>query len=1092
MPPTIVHFSSDTLPRVVVGPAGTSTLQLLLPFRIDVGGPGVTVRTWQLQVQVDDASWDQRVRTGRLHRGLAAELRGRMDRSGAFSFTHLPYYAALDDAGIAEGRVVYLEGRVPDVPEGARVSYTLTVTGRDNGVPFTVTGPTYRTRAVDPRFTRAEVARTVMPDPRGAPDAYVLMHRRAGGLDRIRVDVLDLGAEGAPERARLAIDVDGRTVLDLPALPRTPAPGDLVDIPLVDLAADSVTVAVPYSEGAPEPTVTVRYRDHRDDPQQDTHDLGVTAPTGTARVVFVNFAIQGLNDLFAGPDDAYTPPRTYTQLTMRDETANYSSRPGIPENGDGDGYAFTIEAHRRFRVPQMWAMNGGLLGLLAHDRPADLEAMSDDVKAGWLVPVVAGYGAHRLPYYKKPTNLDAMTFGSQALANMLGHTRPVYYPDSRITVDEPEITEALAEADVRFLVVDAPDPQLGSDRSNLRVDQVDPPMGRVDPATGRYLDWQYLWRDRRSGADVLFIDGQTKDKLLTSTPAEADRGTLHHDLRSMLIDFASRPVVRAGNLVVYSDDADKASGNGWFDGGSGNNQRYQAALWWVATHPWVQAVTTDQLGPADRVGDLDLLRASDPYIEKNWTLDVALDPDHVHGLVYDRWYAVWARTRAAWLGENLRAISDRAEAAIAWRRGQYAPGDDEKDELLTLARLHLVMCLHESQWSKRPRIDPPDGKPPRADDPAAQPEDFVVAESLQLRNLHVLLGASIWGQWAAAVARGDQPPGAHRDDGPVVDAVAAFEQELIDAEAAAGATPPTWRQTGRPGLQWDHDPLPNVVLYNEQALVVLDRNGGRITHLFVLVGGRPVAVSGTYKAYQSLDLDWASDAGSQCDGLVLQNTVATPNHAYVAGDIDASGTTGGESPTPGEVYGWAYPDNFNAYVEQACDQAEGPAVAFTYGDTVPAGATAPTTIAALEQALADDLAAKVAGQPGLVLHDIARFGDFGKTVRLDGRTVHVTYRGTRPGHRVANELCVDVLASALHGCRQAPAVAADGRSATVTNQAGLTVGVQLDPGCVFTDAVGAPLDPPTVESLRLHRVMTDNLKIVAPDGGDFAYRILLP
>ena len=52
--------------------------------------------------------------------------------------------------------------------------------------------------------------------------------------------------------------------------------------------------------------------------------------------------------------------------------------------------------------------------------------------------------------------------------------------------------------------------------------------------------------------------------------------------------------------------------------------------------------------------------------------------------------------------------------------------------------------------------------------------------------------------------------------------------------------------------------------------------------------------------------------------------------------------------------------------------------------------------------------------------------------------------------------------------------------------------MQLDPGCVFTDAVGAPLDPPTVESLRLHRVMTDNVEIVAPDGGEFDYEIELP
>ena len=76
--------------------------------------------------------------------------------------------------------------------------------------------------------------------------------------------------------------------------------------------------------------------------------------------MFVNFAIQGLNDLFAAPDDDYQPPRSYTRLTMRDEAASYSSRPGSEENSVGDGYAFTIDAHRRYGIPQMWAMNGGL------------------------------------------------------------------------------------------------------------------------------------------------------------------------------------------------------------------------------------------------------------------------------------------------------------------------------------------------------------------------------------------------------------------------------------------------------------------------------------------------------------------------------------------------------------------------------------------------------------------------------------------------------------------------------------------------------------------------------------------------------------
>ena len=67
-------------------------------------------------------------------------------------------------------------------------------------------------------------------------------------------------------------------------------------------------------------------------------------------------------------------------------------------------------------------------------------------------------------------------------------------------------------------------------------------------------------------------------------------------------------------------------------------------------------------------------------------------------------------------------------------------------------------------------------------------------------------------------------------------------------------------------------------------------------------------------------------------------------------------------------------------------------------------------------------------------------------MRLDGRTVHVAYRDTEPGHRVANEFCVDLLAAALHGHRQTHAVAADGRSATVTNDDGLAVRLELGRG----------------------------------------------
>ena len=89
---------------------------------------------------------------------------------------------------------------------------------------------------------------------------------------------------------------------------------------------------------------------------------------------------------------------------------------------------------------------------------------------------------------------------------------------------------------------------------------------------------------------MLFIDPEMKDRLLGADEHDADRGKIAYDLRRKFIELAAQPRLRRGNLLVYSDDADKASGNGWFDGvyqGSELqfNQRYQAALSWLAAHP---------------------------------------------------------------------------------------------------------------------------------------------------------------------------------------------------------------------------------------------------------------------------------------------------------------------------------------------------------------------------------------------------------------------------------------------------------------------------------------------------------------------------
>ena len=593
---------------------------------------------------------------------------------------------------------------------------------------------------------------------------------------------------------------------------------------------------MPADGDAPLGPVTVRYLGQ---PGVEV-DPNATVEVGRARAMFVNFAIQGLNDYFEKPDERYTPARTYTQVTMRDEDATFSSRPGSLEDADkrvGDGYAFTLQAHRRYGVKQMWAMNGGLAVLLAHDCPDDVEALRRDVASGLVQPVVAGFGAHRLPYYATATNVDAIRYGIAILDGILGAHSLVYYPDSRIYAKRAQVTAALAEAGIEYLVVDA---EGSGNLGNTDVGTTDPPMNGYAP-DGQWVDFLNLWRDADTGLKILFIDPEMKDQLFGASEQDALRGKASLSVREKFLAMAAQPLVRRTNLLVYSDDADKASGNGWFDGAQNPtpmNRNYQATLSWIARHPWVEVVTTDDLTEADCVGKVDLHTASDPYMYSHWPVGGGTMPGYDFHLRFDTWYTQWAGTRAAWLGENLDAITRRAENALAaW---------PVRNRLVDLARLHVTMCLHESQWSKITRS--PDNAP------CVDPEDFVVAESVQLRNAHVYLAAAVWADWAASTRTTE----AFRDRGPVIDRVAELERELDHRHGV-----PPWRRLGGEGLQWDHDPLPCVILYNAETLVVIDRNGGRITHLFAMVNGLPCSVSGTFKAYQFLDVDWSSERGGR-------------------------------------------------------------------------------------------------------------------------------------------------------------------------------------------------------------------------------------
>jgi hypothetical protein len=446
---------------------------------------------------------------------------------------------------------------------------------------------------------------------------------------------------------------------------------------------------------------------------------------------------------------------------------------------------------------------------------------------------------------------------------------------------------------------------------------------------------------------------------------------------------------------------------------------------------------------------------------------------------FDTWERQWAAWCSPWLGRELGDLSDDVEQALLTWPSQPLPGlagDGLPDPaLVDLAWMTFLGLHHEMMWNKEAlesrRVNECFG--------VLSPEDFVVAASLQLRNALVHLHAAVWSAWAAG-----QPAGAATwvDGGPVLD--------LLVQAGRAGAG----------GLHWDADLLQNDVLYNREVLAVLDRNGGRITHLFTRRpgAGGALCLSGTPKAYQwttpvrrpgEREEDWVT-----CDGGVLENTVLTPNHLYVASDLDLAAARPGwrhedrarqVSPQP-----WLYPDVFDEY-ESVPDQATG-SVRYRYGP--PRGPQPSDAVegSAFHEACVQDRRARLDGVGTPVVWH--REGlDLAKTITLAGRRLTVDYDRAPPGHRVANEFCIDVrraltgdpVQQRRSGRTWVEVSAPGGAGARVTAAAGCRV----DGVSRLTDPDAARAAGQLAEFRRLHRVLTDAVVVECPDGGALRYTI---
>jgi hypothetical protein len=96
---------------------------------------------------------------------------------------------------------------------------------------------------------------------------------------------------------------------------------------------------------------------------------------------------------------------------------------------------------------------------------------------------------------------------------------------------------------------------------------------------------------------------------------------------------------------------------------------------------------------------------------------------------------------------------------------------------------------------------------------------------------------------------------------------------------------------------------------------------------------------------------------------------------------------------------------------------------------------------------------------------------------------------------VGNEFCLDVHAAMTRGEFHSRGGAAGGQAFRLTGPGGLQVTLTPGAGCRLTPPalvhdLAAAVDCGIAEDwLRLHRVMTDAVELVSPDGGTFHYSV---
>lgn len=312
---------------------------------------------------------------------------------------------------------------------------------------------------------------------------------------------------------------------------------------------------------------------------------------------------------------------------------------------------------------------------------------------------------------------------------------------------------------------------------------------------------------------VFFIDWDMQQKVLSTTD-----GGANIDLRRKWLWFAREGP--QNHVLLYADDWEKAAGVAGWD--TGNPDRYEETIRWIAQHPWIQVVKLSDVinwlesgswGYAD-----GFYCGYDTYqYIKGWVNDYPYD----YRRAYDGWYwgtsteesyANLGPSSTPQLRENIKRLGD------IWTSGtvigdlynglQSAPDNDMK----RMALITFWSMLHETAWHDESDWD---------NDGLQDVSGWEMAYAQRIRYANVFLEAADWLN--------------SRSSGVKVEDI-------------------------------DWDGVDEVVLHSDRVYAVIDLRGGAVPWLIAVDGsGNPYQLVGPTMDYYTGDCcrddAWNGDTG---------------------------------------------------------------------------------------------------------------------------------------------------------------------------------------------------------------------------------------